>query len=52
MDTLPVPSVDGVDKVYCQLKDILRVATTQQAESSLQRRAEVSVLSLGRSKAS
>jgi hypothetical protein len=29
LDTLPMPSIDGVDKVYHQLKDILDVATTQ-----------------------
>jgi hypothetical protein len=52
LDTLPAPSTDGVEKVYHQLRDILVVATEQQAEISLQRHAEVSVLSLGRSKAS
>jgi hypothetical protein len=35
LDTLPAPSIDRVDKVFCQLKDILGVATAQQAESSL-----------------
>jgi hypothetical protein len=50
--TLPVPSTDGVVKVYHQLKDILGVAAEQQAESSLQRWAEVSVSSSGDSKAS
>jgi hypothetical protein len=35
LDTLPTHSVDGVDKVYHQLKDILGIATTQQVESSL-----------------
>jgi hypothetical protein len=35
LDILPVPSTDGIDKVYHQLKDILGVATAQQAESSL-----------------
>jgi hypothetical protein len=49
--TLLVPSADGVDKVYYQLKDILGVAATQQAESSLQRWVEVSISSLGHSKA-
>jgi hypothetical protein len=52
LDTLSVPSTDGVDKVYHQLKNILGIATKQQAESTLQRWAEVSVLSLGHSKAS
>jgi hypothetical protein len=37
LDTLPALSTDGVDKVCHQLKDILGVATKQQAESSLQR---------------
>jgi hypothetical protein len=37
LDTLPTSSTDGVDKVYRRLKDILDVATTQHAESSLQR---------------
>jgi hypothetical protein len=35
LDTLPVPSTDGVDKVYHHLRDILSVAVEQQAESSL-----------------
>jgi hypothetical protein len=35
LDTLPMPSTDGIDMVYHQLKDILGVATEQQAESSL-----------------
>jgi hypothetical protein len=35
LDTLPVPSTDGVDKVYHHLRDILCVAVEQQAESSL-----------------
>jgi hypothetical protein len=52
LDTLSMPSTDGVDKVYHQLKNILGIATKQQAESTLQRWAEVSVLSLGHSKAS
>jgi hypothetical protein len=52
LDTLPVPSTDEVDRMYHQLKDILSVATKQQTESSLQWWAEVSVLSLGHSKAS
>jgi hypothetical protein len=42
LDTLPAPSVDGVDKVYHQMKDILSIAAAQQAESSLQDWAEVS----------
>jgi hypothetical protein len=52
LDTWPTPSTDGMDKVYCQLKDILGVTIAQQVESLLQRRAEVSLSSLGRSKAS
>jgi hypothetical protein len=35
LDTLPTPSVDGVDMVYHQLEDILDIAAVQQAESSL-----------------
>jgi hypothetical protein len=51
LDTLLVPSTDGVDKVYRQLKDILGITAVQQAESSFQRRAEVSISSPGHSKA-
>jgi hypothetical protein len=51
LDTLLVPSSDGADKVYRRLKDIIDVVTTQQAESSLQQRAEISTSSLGLSKA-
>jgi hypothetical protein len=40
-----------VDKVFHHLKDILSVAAAQQAESSIQHRAEVSISSPGRSKA-
>jgi hypothetical protein len=36
LDTLPVPSIDGVDRVYDQLKDILCIATKQEVESLLQ----------------
>jgi hypothetical protein len=50
--TLSAPSTDRVGKVYQQLKGILGVAAKQQVESSLQRWAEVSVSSPGRSKAS
>jgi hypothetical protein len=50
-DTLPVPSTDRVDKVYCQLRDILGVAAEQQVVSSLQQRAEASVSNPGRYKA-
>jgi hypothetical protein len=35
LDTLPVPSTDGVCKVYQQLKNILGVVAEQQAESFL-----------------
>jgi hypothetical protein len=52
LDTLPTPFADGVDKVYRQLKDILSIITAQQAESSLQRRVEVSISSPDHSKAS
>jgi hypothetical protein len=52
LDTLPEPSTDRVDRLYCQLKGILGVAAEQQAENSLQRWAEVSVSSPGGSKAS
>jgi hypothetical protein len=52
LDTLPAPSTDKVNKVYHQLRDILNVATEQEEESSLQQWAEVSISSLGRSKAS
>jgi hypothetical protein len=38
LDTLPAPTIDEVDKVYHQLRDILGVATEQQAESLLQLR--------------
>jgi hypothetical protein len=45
LDTLPAPSINGVDRVYCQLRDILGIAVEQQTESSLQKRAEASVSS-------
>jgi hypothetical protein len=51
LDTLPTPSTDEVGKLYQQLKDILGVATEQQAGSSFQRRAIVSLSSPGHSKA-
>jgi hypothetical protein len=35
LDTLPAPSTNRVDKVYCQLKDILSITTVQPTESSL-----------------
>jgi hypothetical protein len=35
LDTLPVPSTDGVSKVYQQMKNILGVAIEQQMENSL-----------------
>jgi hypothetical protein len=35
LDTLPAPSIDGVDKVYRELRDILGVATEQQVVGSL-----------------
>jgi hypothetical protein len=52
LNTLPMPSTNGVDWVYRQLKDILGVAAEQQAKSSLQQWVEDSVSSPGRSKAS
>jgi hypothetical protein len=51
LDTLPAPSTDGADKFYYQLKDILCVTATQQAESSLQLWAKISISSLVRYKA-
>jgi hypothetical protein len=35
LDTLPMSSANGVDKVYHKLKDILNIAASQQAESLL-----------------
>jgi hypothetical protein len=52
LDTLPTPSSDGADKVYLQLKGTLSVTAMQKAESSLQRRAKISISSPGHSKAS
>jgi hypothetical protein len=52
LDTFDAASINGMDKVYHQLKDILGVSTVQQAESSLQRRTEVSTSSPGHSKTS
>jgi uncharacterized membrane protein len=52
LDTLLMPSADGVDKVCHQLNDILGVAAKQQAKSSLQRWVEVSISSPDCSKAS
>jgi hypothetical protein len=51
LDTLPMPSTDGVNKVYHQPKDILGIAIEQREESLLQWRAEVSVSIPGHSKA-
>jgi hypothetical protein len=51
LDNLPMPSTDGVGRVYYQLRDILGLAAEQHVESSLQRWAELSVLSPGYSKA-
>jgi hypothetical protein len=51
LDTLLVPSSDGVDNVYRCLKDIIDVVATQQAESSLQQWVEISTSSSGLSKA-
>jgi hypothetical protein len=50
--TLTTSSIDRANKVYRQLKDILIIATAPQAESCLQRRAELSVSTTGPSKAS
>jgi hypothetical protein len=44
LDTLPIPSTDGVGELYQQLVNILGIAATQQAESSLQHQVEASVL--------
>jgi hypothetical protein len=44
LDTLPIPSTDGVGEVYRRLKNILDTAAAQQAESYLQHRAEAFVL--------
>jgi hypothetical protein len=52
LDTLLAPSTNRVDKFYHQLKGILGVTAAQQAESSLQRWAKISISSLDRSKAS
>jgi hypothetical protein len=41
LDTLPMPSTNRADMVYHQLKDILRVTTAQQVESSFQRWVDV-----------
>jgi hypothetical protein len=49
LDTLPVPSTNGVGKVYQQLKNILGTAVTQQVESSLKHRVKVSILTLDHS---
>jgi hypothetical protein len=51
LDTFPVPSINEVAKVYQQLKNILDIATTQQAESSLQHRVEAFILTLDHSNA-
>jgi hypothetical protein len=51
LDTFPTPFVDGVDMVYRQLKDILDIIATQQAERSPQHQAAVSISSLSHSKA-
>jgi hypothetical protein len=55
-NVLPLPGLaktllTGLEMVYQQLKDILGITSTQQVESSLQRRAEVSISTSGRSKA-
>jgi hypothetical protein len=44
LDTLLLPSTNGVGEVYQRLKSILSTTATQQAESSLQHRVEASVL--------
>jgi hypothetical protein len=51
LDTLPIPSTDGVGELYQQLVNILGIAATQQAESSLQHQVEASVLTPDLSKA-
>jgi capsular polysaccharide biosynthesis protein len=52
LNTFPASFADGVDKVYHQLKDILSIIATHQAESSLECQAEVSTLSPSNTKAS
>ena len=49
LETLPEPSSGEVGRVYDRLKKILNIAAIQQAESSLQRRAEITVSSPGHS---
>jgi hypothetical protein len=44
LDTLLLPSTNGVGEVYQRLKSILSTTATQQAESSLQHQVEASVL--------
>jgi hypothetical protein len=51
LDTVLTPSVNVVDNVYRQLKDILGIAAARQVESSLQCWAEVSILRPSHSKA-
>jgi hypothetical protein len=50
MDMLPTPSIDGVGKVYQQLKNILGTTTALQAESSLQHQVDASISTLNHSK--
>jgi hypothetical protein len=50
LDTLSAPSIDGVDKVYQQLKNILSSTTAQQEESPLQHRVEAYISTLNHSK--
>jgi hypothetical protein len=45
LDTLVAPSVDGVDRVYRQLREILTITAVRQVETFIQRRAGVSILS-------
>jgi hypothetical protein len=37
MDMLSAPSTDAVDKLYCQLGEILAIIVVPQVECSLQR---------------
>jgi Asp-tRNA(Asn)/Glu-tRNA(Gln) amidotransferase B subunit len=50
LEIVPTPSIDGLDKVYHQLKEILGITTVHQEESSLQCQVEISISSLGHSK--
>jgi hypothetical protein len=46
LDTLPPPSVDKVDRLYCQLVDILAVVAAQQVDCARLRLARDSTSNL------